>query len=307
MDITTIAVILLALAVVTLLGYELWQDLQEYLDDYWVDKLRRSTPLHLNISALREIQNSLKGKNNFSFVVIGDTQKSFKSFRKILQQRKADKFDFIVHVGDFTSSGRHTQYMNMVRFLKDSAVPVVCGIGNHDISNRGPECFAHFFGPLNFYFDIASFRFIFINNTKKEFIPDIHALAGTVINYKPQRGMEAEQIAYLEQLISDSRSHFIFIHTPPDFSIFKHHSFTRNSDRFINLMKQHAVKIAGVFSGHIHGYSELVSDGVTYIVSGGAGKKLHASREGITNKFNYVLVSVDNDAVTHRVQFIAQD
>jgi hypothetical protein len=70
-------------------------------------------------------------------------------------------------------------------------------------------------------------------------------------------------------------------------------------------MKQHATKISGVFSGHIHGYSELVSDGVTYIVSGGAGKKLHASREGITNKFNYVLVTVADNTVTHQVKFIS--
>jgi hypothetical protein len=40
MDITMIIGILLALAVLSLLGYELWQDLREYLDDYWVDKLR---------------------------------------------------------------------------------------------------------------------------------------------------------------------------------------------------------------------------------------------------------------------------
>jgi hypothetical protein len=306
MDITTVVMIVLALAVVTLLCYELWQDLREYLDDYWVDKLRRSSPLQLNSSALHEIQNRLKGRNYFSFAVIGDTQKSFKSFQKIVAQQGSDNYDFIVHVGDFTSSGRYTQYMNMVRFLNNAAVPVVCGIGNHDISNRGPECFAHFFGPLDFYFDIGIFRFIFINNTKKEFVPDIHALPGTELHYKPQRGMQAEQIDNLERLLSGSRRHFIFIHTPPDFDQFKHHSFNRNSARFINLMKQNAAKIAGVFSGHIHGYSELVSDGVTYIVSGGGGKKLHASREGITNKFNYVLVSVDNDTVTHHVQFIAQ-
>jgi len=303
MDIAMIIGILLALAVLSLLGYELWQDLREYLDDYWVDKLRRSAPVHLNLKNIRKIQNSIKGKDAFSFAVIGDTQKSFASFQKILQNQSADKFDFMVHVGDFTSSGRYTQYMNMVRFLDETAIPVVCGIGNHDISNRGPECFVHFFGPLNFYFDINSFRFIFINNTKKEFVPDIHELPGADHQYKPQRGMEAEQIDNLEPLLQGNQQHFIFIHTPPDFSTFKHHSFTRNSERFINLMKQHAAKISGVFSGHIHGHSELVSDGVTYIVSGGAGKKLHASREGITNKFNYVLVKVESGSVSHQVVF----
>jgi predicted phosphodiesterase len=304
MDITMIIGILLALAVLSLLGYELQQDLREYLDDYRVDTLRRSTPMQLNLKAIREIQNSMMGKDAFSFAVIGDTQKSFTSFKKILQKQDADKFDFMVHVGDFTSSGRYAQYMNMVRFLNNTPVPVVCGIGNHDISNRGPECFVHFFGPSNFYFDVNSFRFIFVNNNKKEFVPDIYELPAAAQQHKPQRGMEAEQIDTLAPLLQGTHHHFIFIHTPPDFTQFKHHSFTRNSARFISLMQQNAAKISGVFSGHIHGYSELVAGGVKYIVSGGAGKKLHASREGITNKFNYVLVKAANGNATTRVMFI---
>ena len=56
MDITMITGILLAAAVLSLLGYELWQDLREYLDDYWVEKLRRSTPVQLNLKAIQKIQ-----------------------------------------------------------------------------------------------------------------------------------------------------------------------------------------------------------------------------------------------------------
>jgi 3',5'-cyclic AMP phosphodiesterase CpdA len=298
------AVILFALCVLTLLVYELWQDLRQYLDDYWVDKLRHSNPQHLNSEAIQRIQKHIDGRTDFRFAVIGDTQKSFVSFKKILKRAHEDNYDFIIHLGDFTSSGRYTQYTKMLQFIKSNNVPVVCGIGNHDISNRGPECFAHFFGPLNYYFDIGNYRFIFINNNKKEFTPDAVALPGTAPGYKRQRGMEEEQVNYLEALIQGSEHNFIFIHTPPNFTNFKHHSFTRNSERFTNLMKLNATKIAGVFSGHIHGYAELLSDGVQYIVSGGAGKKLHASRDGITNNFNYVLMRIERDNVTHQVNFI---
>lgn len=44
-----------AAALLILLLYELWEDLREWLEDYWVKKLRRSVPRHVNISAVRDI------------------------------------------------------------------------------------------------------------------------------------------------------------------------------------------------------------------------------------------------------------
>jgi hypothetical protein len=69
-------------------------------------------------------------------------------------------------------------------------------------------------------------------------------------------------------------------------------------------MKKYSGRIAGVFSGHIHGYGEVVADGVTYVVSGGAGKKLHNARKGITSKFNYIQVAVNGTNVTRSVRFL---
>ena len=296
--------ILFALSVLSLLGYELWQDLREYLDDYWVDKLRRSSPKHLNREAIKKIQESVNGREHFRFAVIGDTQKSFVSFNKILKRTHEDNFDFIIHLGDFTSSGRYTQYTKMVHFIEHIKVPIVLGVGNHDISNRGRECFAHFFGPLNFYFDTGPCRFIFVNNNEKEFVPGLVELPVSTHRYHLLRGLYDEQINYLELSIQEKEHNFVFMHIPPDFDQLKHHSFARNSDRFIKLMGKYSARIARVLCGHIHGYVELLSEGVPYIITGGAGERLHSRRDGITNRFNYVLVDVTKGEITHTVRFI---
>jgi hypothetical protein len=94
------------------------------------------------------------------------------------------------------------------------------------------------------------------------------------------------------------------MHMPPALDAFKHHSFVRNSQPFLNVMKKYSGRIAGVFSGHIHGYGEVVADGVTYVVSGGAGKRLHNARKGITSKFNYIQVAVNGTNVTRSVRFL---
>jgi 3',5'-cyclic AMP phosphodiesterase CpdA len=294
-----------AAALLILLLYELWEDLREWLEDYWVKKLRRSVPRHVNISAVRDIMQRLNGRSSFKFAVIGDTQNKFKPFRKILSRMAGDNIDFIIHAGDFTSSGRYMQYIKMLRFIKTIDVPIVFAMGNHDISNRGTECFVHFMGPVNFYFDCGLYRFIFLNNTRKEFVSNIYGLPQAADFNKPLRGMDVEQVHNLDMALQGRARNFIVMHTPPAFDAYKHHGFNRNLDRFISVMKKHSPQVARVFCGHIHGFSELVVDNVHYIVSGGAGDSLHASREGITNKSNYVLVSIADNTVTHQARFIS--
>ena len=65
-----------------------------------------------------------------------------------------------------------------------------------------------------------------------------------------------------------------------------------------------AARIALVLLGHIHGYGEAESGGVHYIATGGAGASLVKLKKDIVGKFNYVLVTVAENTVTHTVQYI---
>ena len=194
--------------------------------------------------------------------------------------------------------------MKMVNFIEPLAIPVIFAIGNHDSSNRGREIFAHLFGPLDFYFDTGSYRFIFLDCNYEKINPDFIELPQEPRQYDYLHGFELDQITALDAMINKTGHNFIIMHMPPALDTFKHHSFVRNSQPFLNVMKKYAGRIAGVFSGHIHGYGEAVVDGVTYIVSGGAGKRLHDARKGITSKFNYILVAVNGTNVTRSVRFL---
>jgi serine/threonine-protein phosphatase CPPED1 len=222
-----------------------------------------------------------------------------------LQAIAPDKPDFVIHTGDLTSSGKYKQYMQMLDIIRDFKIPIIFILGNHDINYRGVACFLHIFGPASFYFDINNYRFIFIDNTSENAEPEfVKVPDGGVKKEIVAVGLDNYQMNDLEKLIKGSDHNFITLHIPPPVELFRFHCFFKNGDNFISLLQNYASRIALVFSGHIHGYGELESGGVHYIVAGGAGASLVKSREGIVGRFNYVLVDVTGDKVSHTVHYI---
>jgi 3',5'-cyclic AMP phosphodiesterase CpdA len=285
-------------------GYQAWDYYARYSEDHCTEILLQNAPKNLNSSAIRKVLSGIKGKDSFRFYMIGDTQGSFDTFRKILEKAREEKPDFIIHAADITTGGRYRQYMKMVNFIEPLAIPVIFTLGNHDSNHRGREIFAHLFGPPDFYFDTGSYRFIFLDCTYERINPDFIQLPRESEQYDYLHGFDPDQINALDALVKKTGNNFVILHMPPAIAPFKHHCFARNSQAFLNVMKKYAGRIAGVFSGHIHGYGEAVADGVTYIVSGGAGDRLHDARNGITSKFNYILVTVSGNTVTHEAKFI---
>jgi 3',5'-cyclic AMP phosphodiesterase CpdA len=288
----------------TMAGYEAGDYYARYMEDYNTETLIQGAPKNLNSNAIHKILARIEGKDTFRFYVIGDTQGSFNRFRKILGRAQEERPDFIIHVADITTGGRYRQYLEMVKFIEHIDTPIIFAIGNHDINHRGIEVFAYLFGPLNFYFDAGTYRFIFLDSNEQRIKPDFIELPQETTQYDYQHGLDRDQINILESLINKAGYNFVILHMPPALDTFKHHSLVRNSQLFTDLMKKYSNHIAGVFSGHIHGYGEAVTDGVRYIVSGGAGNRLHDAQNGMTSRFNYILVTVKGKNVTHRVEFI---
>jgi predicted phosphodiesterase len=294
-----------ALSFFTLLGFKLWEDRADEREDYYVDQLLAKPSLQLNGQAIKKVRDSIAGQDHFRFAVLGDNRYNFKQLKKILDAVAQDKPDFVIHTGDLTSSGKYQQYMQLLDTIKDFKIPIVFILGNHDINNRGVDCFLHLFGPVSFYFDINKYRFVFINNTPENAQPEFVRLPEDgVLNQSVAVGLDDYQMSGLENLVKGSAHNFIILHIPPPVELFRFHCFYKNGDKFISLMQRYASNIALVFSGHIHGYGEAESGGVHYIATGGAGALLVKSRKGIVGKFNYVLVSVAGNTVTHTVQYI---
>ena len=76
------------------------------------------------------------------------------------------------------------------------------------------------------------------------------------LNQSVAVGLDDYQMNGCQNLVKGSAHNFIILHIPPPVEIYRFHSFIKNGDNFIALMKRYASRIALVFSGHIHGYGE---------------------------------------------------
>jgi len=208
----------------------------------------------------------------FAFVVIGDNRDNDPMFSYLLEV--ANRMDplFIINVGDFVFSGLQAQYDNYVRLISPSKAPAISVLGNHDVRHDGREIFARMFGPEDFYFDYGNCRFICLDNSDYE--------------------LTDEQLAWAERLLDTGLHTFVFMHVPPKTARWLH-DFDRGADRFMELMKRYQVDY--VFLGHIHMYDRQVIDGITYIVTGGAGAPPHIEYEG--GGFGFVYMQVDGDRI----------
>ncbi len=264
------------------------------------------TRTDLNIKAIQRIHTALAGQNSFKFVVVGDSQRRHKTFEKVLSAALQHNPDFILHTGDLTTGGKYYQYKELIDFVEGYAIPIVFAIGNHDIAHKGSRCFTKMFGPSDFFFDVGAYRFVFVNNNEKKPLDTVTHLPHNYSGYENEPGLSNATLATIEELLEAKTNAFIIMHQPPPIEPFRFHSFTRNADAFFRLMDVYGDKVSRVFCGHIHGYGETHYRGVEYVVTGGAGGELVEGRdeEGIIGKHNYVLVTVADNLVSHKVYFL---
>jgi len=154
--------------------------------------------------------------------------------------------------------------------------------GNHDVfrgTDYDPRYFHALFGADNRAFRLGPAQFVLLNNAWGH--------------------VDEEQFAWLEQALHDSDAPFVlvFCHKPVFDS--REHAFyamerREHADRLHELFRAH--EVSAVFSGHIHSLLSETRDGVTYIISGGAGSKL--TNQDDTH--HYLSVRVSHDALIVR-------
>jgi len=185
-------------------------------------------------------------------------------------------------------------------------IPFITIIGNHDYYNKGNLSYAHLFGPLDFYFDIGDFRFIFIDNNFKDKVKTIIELPGRDAGWKAVDGVYDETLEQLEELMGgESRHNLIFMHQPPAIEEWSERAFTKNREEFMNLVKRDDLNVSYVCSGHMHGYDAKVVEGVKFIVSGGAGGTQRGNADaGVSARYHYVLFEVDDAGISDTVYYL---
>jgi 1,2-diacylglycerol 3-alpha-glucosyltransferase len=225
----------------------------------------------------------------YSFAVFGDNQGNYTLFNDLLSKLKQEKgLNFVVQTGDFVPYGEEAHYIKYRQLMAGLKLPYYQVMGNHDGVKGGWRNFAKYFGPTYYSFDYEGDRFIIVDNAYRQ-------------------SFDAKQFKWLKSELArpGARHKFVFMHKPvfDPSEIYQDHIMS--SRAVIEELKRLFVKyrVDYVLAGHIHGYARSEKDGVTYIVSGGAGGPLYLPPE-LGGFYNYVRIDVDNDRIGDQVKMI---
>lgn len=246
---------------------------------------------HLNDAALVP-----PATNEFTFAVFGDFRASRRdrpyppAFKQMLYEMNIIAPSFIISLGDvyYGYGGSFQRFKNEINHflstIKPLSVPFLNVIGNHEVvGDREREDYVkERFGRLYGSFDFGNSHFILLNTEEI-------GREGTI---------SGEQLKWLERDLEANRdveNIFVFMHRPmfpqldPELAKGKSFKDRENRDYLHRLFKKY--RVAAVFTGHEHLFSDAVKDGVRYIITGGGGSPLYQSpsKGGF---FHYLIVKV---------------
>ncbi|MDD5594219.1 MAG: metallophosphoesterase [Candidatus Margulisbacteria bacterium] len=223
----------------------------------------------------------------YSFAVFGDCQGNYAILKDLIGKLKQEKgLDFVVSVGDVVPYGEEANYLKYKKMMATLDLPLYQAIGNHDAVKGGWKNFLKYFGPLYYSFEYQGDRFIVLDNSLN-------------------KSFDGAQFAWLKgQLGKEGARHkFVIMHKPvfDPSEIYKDHVMSGRAvtEELIGLFTKY--KVDYVLAGHVHGYAKSERDGVTYIVSAGAGGPLYLPPE-FGGFYNYVRIDVDGNRITDRVK-----
>lgn len=211
-----------------------------------------------------------------TFAVMGDIRDGEEIFQEQIHDAKRRGADFAIVLGDLIPSGRADCYYHFAEKLEQLPLPVLVLPGNHDYSHGGRAIYHRLFGPTDYSFDLAGYRFIMLDNAEGR--------------------LSAGQLGWLEQKLHSASPALVFMHMPPNtVPQWSWHAFSGGATRFMGLMDRYRPR--RVFMSHIHAYDQFMHHGVQYVVTGGGGAEL-ASELGPKAAFHhYLLVETAPDGL----------
>jgi hypothetical protein len=214
---------------------------------------------------------------NFAFAVFGDNKGSSAVFEPLLRKMSCDAgVSFAVDVGDLVKDGKKNQFDRFIdQVQRNSSVPVVTAIGNHDIDS-GPGIYQEVFGPTYYTFQVGRGYFIVLE-----------AVAESVFDDPQLKWLENEL-----QKAQNSQTRFVFLHVPlfdPRGKGFDKCLREKDSKSLMGLFKRY--NVTHIFASHIHGCFQGTWEGMPYTVTGGGGGGLQG-KDPQHFFYHYVKVNV---------------
>ena len=220
---------------------------------------------------------------SYSFAMVGDTHiaaADTRRLRQILQIAESEGDAFLIVLGDIVDEGRREDFLAYTKAIKDAGWEgkVISVIGNHDIKYDGWKNYSELIGPTHYSVDFGNARFMIIDTAD-----------GSV---------GAQQMGWLKERLSEARPRhtFVLTHYMPVVPDERTHLKLASISEAMSLMRLLSTShVRGCFGGHYHSYIVAQTEGVDYVVAGGAaGRRLPPV---MTNFF--VQVTVIGDSVSY--------
>jgi len=223
----------------------------------------------------------------FDFIFCADVHIPFDDrgvFKKIISAANDLKVKFVLIGGDTVQVGNPANFTLLQRELKKFNMPVICAMGNHDTAFEDYADQREWtvrFGASCYKFDLPGVRFIALNNAN-------HILS------------DADYDLLEESLETDLKK-VVFMHRPANFLNVRYDTPMRDdAGRFRSLIEKGGA--TAVLTGHEHHHAVYKINGVTHIVSGGAGGRLTPDIEN--NFHHFMLISAGKNTFDYRVEKI---
>jgi hypothetical protein len=236
---------------------------------------------------------------NYHFIIFGDvtgaespvTARSggYFAFRALTQVIRSVQPLFAVSLGDLAAHAGAYPIRRVRQLLRHVPVPMTAIPGNHDVVARNtydPQYFHALFRADNHTFRLGPVQFVLLNNA--------------------WGSLKAEQFVWLAGLLKDNLAPFVlvFCHKPV-FDLRPGMSYAMEDRPHAELLHElfRAHDVTAVFSGHIHSLLSEMRDGVTYVISGGAGSKLTSAED----EYHYLTVHVSRDRLIVHARSLGDD
>lgn len=204
----------------------------------------------------------------FKFAVIGDTQGMNHIFKDAVKDMK--DIEFLIHLGDLTTSGKSFGYNSVERVMNSTGFPVYTTIGNHDVRFGGTERYKNRLAPLQYSFSYSNYNFIFLNSA--------------------QLSITEDQIDWMESKLSSNEKNIIITHAPYYDPFSGSHTMDKqSSERMADFIEDY--DITAYMSGHIHSYYQDVSNGTKRLITGGGGGSL------VKGEHHYITAEATQDSL----------
>ncbi len=237
------------------------------------------------------VGNPAPALTHFTFAVAGDNRGEIpiqqpEVFKRILRELEVLRPRFVLGTGDLIlgyEGEEHrirAEWEEFIRVVNEISVPYYPLVGNHDVwDEQSRRIWDELFGPTYFSFDYGNCHFVCLDSEAgaegQLFLP--------------------EQLQWLERDLAshqDAEHIIVALHVP--FWSYEDDSPLWKRDVHPLLVKYGVDFVTG---GHTHGYEEDVLDGITYVVSGGAGAQTDAN-EATGGFHHYLLVNVAGPELT---------